>query len=330
MNKLLLSSFLFIGLFISSFSPCSLQAMQGAYQDKQDVRNATKKIISSPQFRHLKELIKPKFPRSSRGKKKGKRGSQSGSQQSNGQQSNGQSGKENGSPSEGNERNGTSDASTFGGDEQSGTEEKAGSGNEGSGNEDSGNEDSEEDEKEKEDSAIPPPASLAESGLGGGLGWIIQIFFWAIIAAVAMAMIYFIVTAFLDRDTFSETKDVVVASPENTQEEEPEQAPGEIPADVYVTRAREFAAQGLYNEAVAQLLLGAMSNIERAGLIQYRKGLTNRDYLRVIRSNKGPYQAFRLIVRTYEPIGFGRRNANEAHFEKLLAGYQQGFHATLS
>ncbi len=305
MNKLLPSLFLFMGLFMSIFFPCSLQAMQGSYQNKQEVRNVTKKILSSPQFRHLRGLIKPKSPKSLRGRRKGKKGSQ---------QSDSQSGKENGNPSEGNQKNGTSNASESSSDEQSGTKKKAGS---------------EEDdfiEEEKKDSAIPPSTA---SRLGNGLGLVVQIFFWAIIVAVAIAMIYFIVTAFLDRDTSSKAKDVAIVSPENIQEEEPEQAPGEVPADVYITRARKFAAQGLYNEAVAQLLLGAMSNIERAGLIQYRKGLTNRDYLRVIRSNKGHYLAFRLIVRTYEPIGFGRRNANEAHFEKLLAGYQQGFRATL-
>ena len=46
---------------------------------------------------------------------------------------------------------------------------------------------------------------------------------------------------------------------------EPAQAPGDLPADVYLVQARTLADQGRYREAVVQLLLGAMSRVERSG-----------------------------------------------------------------
>ncbi|MFM7055580.1 MAG: hypothetical protein ACKO2P_01520 [Planctomycetota bacterium] len=58
--------------------------------------------------------------------------------------------------------------------------------------------------------------------------------------------------------------------------------PGELPAATYEGRARRYAADGNYRMAIRELLLGSMSWIERAGLIRYRRGLTNRDYVRCV------------------------------------------------
>lgn len=109
---------------------------------------------------------------------------------------------------------------------------------------------------------------------------------------------------------------------------EPDAAPGELPADVYIGEAEKLAAQGLFREAIAQLLLGAMSNVERSGLIRYRRGLTHRDYLRAIRLNEPLYASMKGMVRLYEPLGFGRRDATRKHFDLTLTGYETGFHGT--
>ena len=69
----------------------------------------------------------------------------------------------------------------------------------------------------------------------------------------------------------------------------PDTSPGELPADVYIARAKELAGEGRFREAIAQLLLGGMSNLERAGIVKYRKGLTHRDYVRASRSAKNQH-----------------------------------------
>jgi hypothetical protein len=117
------------------------------------------------------------------------------------------------------------------------------------------------------------------------------------------------------------------ATGEHQGDVEPDRPPGELPADVYVARARELAAAERFREAIAQLLLGAMSHLERAGLVRYRRGLTQRDYLRAARGRAAFHSALKGLLGVYEPIGFGRREATRRHFETSLADYEAGFHA---
>jgi len=71
-----------------------------------------------------------------------------------------------------------------------------------------------------------------------------------------------------------------------------------------------------------------MSHLERAELIRYRRGLTLRDYLRAAQKEQRHYTALKSMVRVYEPLGFGRRRANQQLFQQTLSGYETGFHGT--
>jgi hypothetical protein len=81
----------------------------------------------------------------------------------------------------------------------------------------------------------------------------------------------------------------------------------------------------MFREAIAQLILGAMSFTERSGLIRFRRGLTHRDYLRALRGRNEQHRAMRTMVAVYEPICFGRQPAQVLHFRTSLDGYQTGF-----
>lgn len=102
-------------------------------------------------------------------------------------------------------------------------------------------------------------------------------------------------------------------------------SPGELSADIYLQRALEFAEQGHYREALGQLILGAMSVIERQQWIRYRRGLTLHDYLRSVRSRPDQYQGLQLVAAAYEPVEYGRRIASAEHFHTALEGYRSGF-----
>jgi len=142
--------------------------------------------------------------------------------------------------------------------------------------------------------------------------------------AVCVLIVFLIVKAIIeyDRPVKLNTSGEGGASFDN---EEPELVPGVLPADVYFNKAGELAAAGKYREAIAQLLLGAMSHVERAGLIKYRSGLTHRDYVRALREDETISLAMRNMVRTFEPLGFGRRIATQQHFEHTLNNYEKGF-----
>tara|TARA_R110002095_G_scaffold78165_3_gene67317 strand:- start:863 stop:1555 length:693 start_codon:yes stop_codon:yes gene_type:complete len=102
-------------------------------------------------------------------------------------------------------------------------------------------------------------------------------------------------------------------------------SPAESEAATYLQRAKTLAQTGDYQSAIIQLLYGSMSFIERSGWIRFRKGLTYRDYLRAARPHGLPGDSFRQMIRTYEPLGFGRREATREHFESTLHHYEAAF-----
>lgn len=106
-----------------------------------------------------------------------------------------------------------------------------------------------------------------------------------------------------------------------------DRSPGETAADVFLQQALHLAQQRAYREALGQLLLGAMSWIERKDWIRYRRGLTVRDYLRSVRSQPEQFDGLKVVVEAYEPVEFGRRPATQPLFESALAGYRAGFAA---
>jgi hypothetical protein len=99
--------------------------------------------------------------------------------------------------------------------------------------------------------------------------------------------------------------------------------PGELPADEYLRRAQLAAANGIFSEAIAQLLLGTLSATERHGLIRFRKGLTYRDYRRALRKIRPAQEAFQQLCGIYLPVGFGRRQAGRDQFDESLRHYRQ-------
>ena len=101
--------------------------------------------------------------------------------------------------------------------------------------------------------------------------------------------------------------------------------PGELAASTYETRAIQMAKDGNYRLAVRELLIGGMSWIERAGLIRFRKGLTNRDYVRAIWRQPERREAYEQTAREFERIYFGRRDATEDSFENCLRLFQESF-----
>lgn len=140
------------------------------------------------------------------------------------------------------------------------------------------------------------------------------------------------VTAIVGAILFFVVRSIVAASRRRTGTEEegsPSRvfhagaAPGEIAPDEYLRRALELGEGRRYKEALRELLLGAMSAIERRGLIRFRRGLTNRDYLDSVR---GPArQSFAQIASAFEHVYFGRRSATPAAFRDCCREYQKSF-----
>jgi len=165
---------------------------------------------------------------------------------------------------------------------------------------------------------------------GADVSWVGEVFrilAYAIIAALACAIVWLVVKAI---NSWRARQRERLTSGLTFEEGGAALPPGDIPADEYLRRAQELSAQGQFGEAIAQLLLGAMSATERSGLIRFRHGLTYRDYVRALRPRSEPCASFRTMVAIYLPIGFGRRSAALPQFERALAAYQLAFSQVLS
>ena len=180
-------------------------------------------------------------------------------------------------------------------------------------------------ESDYEPGELPEWVKKTAETIANILGPTLSFFFW-IVVAVSCALIAYVI--YVGITSHQRRRRVEGWVPDAFEEGTAEQSPGELSADVYLNRAAELAAAGRTREAIAQLLLGAMSSIEREGLIRFRRGLTCRDYLRAARSREDWYGALRQIVGIYEPICFGRRDPHPEHYETSLAGYLGAFHAT--
>lgn len=101
--------------------------------------------------------------------------------------------------------------------------------------------------------------------------------------------------------------------------------PGELPATTYEGRARQLASEGNYRAAIRELLLGSMAWIERAGLIRYRRGLTNRDYVRSVWRRLQQREAYLTTAGQFELVYFGRRAATAEMFERCLGEFEGAF-----
>lgn len=155
-----------------------------------------------------------------------------------------------------------------------------------------------------------------------GLGPLLQAVAYTVLAAICCLVIWLVVRAV---NNYRERNSLRSGKKRAYEEGDADVPPGDLPADEYLRRAAELAEKGLFREAIGQLILGAMSQTERSGLIRFRRGLTHRDYLRALRARAMQHQAFRSIVAVYEPICFGRRPAEIEHFRTSLDGYQTGF-----
>ncbi len=103
----------------------------------------------------------------------------------------------------------------------------------------------------------------------------------------------------------------------------PEAAPGVLDPEEYWRRALAHGEKRRYKEGVRELLLGAMSALERKGLIRFRRGLTNRDYFYAVRGSAR--ESFGSIASAFEHVYFGRREATADAFRDSCRAYQKSF-----
>jgi len=168
--------------------------------------------------------------------------------------------------------------------------------------------------------AAAPSSESSGSGMDFSLGKLLLYIGLAVLIAVA---IWIIATVLKTSDGNRKLNREGLFGEENLSDLSV--PPGELAASTYESRALQMANVGDYRGAIRELLIGSMSWIERAGLIRFRKGLTNRDYVRAVWRQEDRRIAYGATALEFERIYFGRREATREMFENCLQSFQGSF-----
>lgn len=172
--------------------------------------------------------------------------------------------------------------------------------------------------------ASPAPSGQGQSLLAAGMTGLTKLL--AILAIVGILLVVMVIVSMILKS--AERKRRLADGLLLDGEEDPAALsipPGELAAATYEGRAIQLAADGNYRAAIRELLLGSMSWIERAGLIRYRKGLTNRDYVRAVWRRTPKRDAYAVTALEFERVYFGRRTATVDVFEICLSSFRGAF-----
>jgi len=138
-------------------------------------------------------------------------------------------------------------------------------------------------------------------------------------AAILLAVLFFVGKAVLRTARERKVDEREAAKPVFG----PGSAPGEVAPAHYWRHAQELSERGDYRGAIREILLAAMSTLERRGLIRFRKGLTNRDYLWAARG--ASRDSLAAIVRHFEHVYFGRREATAESYAECRRELEKSF-----
>lgn len=164
-----------------------------------------------------------------------------------------------------------------------------------------------------------PAASSSSGGLNFSMDGILTVL---AILAIMVILILIVVMIMKKIDTKKKQSGLADSAEMFSDVETP---PGELAASTYESRAIQLASMGDYRAAIRELLLGGMSWIERAGMIRYRKGLTNRDYVRAVWRRMEKRDAYITTATQFELVFFGRREPTALMFEMCLDSFRGAF-----
>lgn len=153
------------------------------------------------------------------------------------------------------------------------------------------------------------PSCAGLGGAGAGLGYVL--------GAVALGLIVFLVVrAILRRDRShkddSIETDINATSPEDLRVSEV----AAMPAATMMDRAAQAAMIGDYRTAVGWAYLAGISSLHRAGFTDLHVSTTNLAIVSSTRRRGGPHEPTSRLIRVFEELFFGGREAEMGHWEE--------------
>ena len=176
-----------------------------------------------------------------------------------------------------------------------------------------------------DDSLIEFPTSAGTGPVAKFVAIVLHTLAYAVLSIVVVLILWMVVRAIRDLKFPQRAQKTEEESSESAFEPAREVSPGAQPPDVYIAAARKMAADGRYREAIAQLMLGAMSRSERAGYVRHQSGLTVRDYLRSLRQQKREYRGFREMVRVFRTAEFRSSGTDRSGIPEIACRLRNRF-----
>ena len=173
---------------------------------------------------------------------------------------------------------------------------------------------------------VPPRRPPASTSTGPkksvDLSWL-QLLAWGAIAAVLLALAYFLIQAYLE----SENRAAAVQSGQRPARDVDriEALPfmaARVQSDL-LAEARRNYEQGNYREAIIYLFSFELVELDRHGIIRLERGTTNRKYLREAAARPPLARVLEQTMVAFEAVFFGKHDLDRAGFEACWSQVSQ-------
>jgi hypothetical protein len=135
---------------------------------------------------------------------------------------------------------------------------------------------------------------------------------FGLIIAIIVLLLYFV----FRHINFSAKRKITPITPYDSQDEEDIQQM-DIPALL-----KQALAEKNFKLAVRLYFLSLLKNLDQAGMIQWERDKTNRDYLRELFSREEYYDDVQKLTRTYEEVWYGDYALPEAALLSIIQKFE--------
>ena len=166
-----------------------------------------------------------------------------------------------------------------------------------------------------------PPATAAPQAPRNMNAWWMALFsttMWAVIAVMFLLIIGILVWAFMQMDEKSGSNGVDLDEQERIQERI-KQLPFQVSSSTkgdFRDMAWQAAQKADYGKATMLLFSHVLLQLDKNSLIELKRGKTNRQYLRELKSHQNLVDYYQQVMVPFEDSFFGSHNIGKTVFEK--------------
>ena len=159
---------------------------------------------------------------------------------------------------------------------------------------------------------------------------VIQVLLWIVAGSVLLAIVYFLVRAFVAYEEGSAAASArsVAITPGHAARVESLPFQVKRPLADFLEEARRHYDAGRFGEAIIYLYSYQLVELDKHQVIRLAKGKTNRQYLREMRRRSGLSELLERTMVAFEDVFFGNHRLERRQFESCWEGLDQ-FHQQL-